>query len=84
MVGRIPYEIRDLGIQLTLLNIHPETSEFTIGISARQKDYIILKALEKPFINVLWIGTMILMTGFTVAIIRRFREFNKMKEKGLE
>jgi cytochrome c-type biogenesis protein CcmF len=84
MVGRIPHEIRDLGIQLTLLNIHPETNEFSIGISTRQKDYVVLKALEKPFINVLWLGTLMVMAGFGVAIVRRFREFNKMKEKGLE
>jgi cytochrome c-type biogenesis protein CcmF len=84
MVGRIPDEIKDLGIQLTLLNIHPETNQFSIGIKTRQKDFIILKALEKPMINVLWIGTLVVMTGFSMAIIRRFREFNKMKEKGLE
>jgi cytochrome c-type biogenesis protein CcmF len=84
MVGRIPDEIKDLGIKLTLLNIHPETNQFSIGITTRQKDFIILKALEKPMINVLWIGTLIVMIGFSMAIVRRFREFNKMKEKGLE
>jgi cytochrome c-type biogenesis protein CcmF len=84
MIGRIPDEIRDLGIQLTLINIHPETNEFTLGLSTRQKDYIIIKALEKPLINVLWLGTLMLLTGFTIAIVRRYREFKKMKEKGLE
>lgn len=84
MVGRIPYEIRDLGVQLTLMNIHPEDGQFTIGINTRQKDWIVLKALEKPMINVLWIGTLVLMAGFSVAMARRIREFKKMKEKGLE
>ncbi len=84
MVGRIPDEIGDLGIQLTLLNIHPEDNQFSIGVSTRQKDYVILKAMEKPLINVLWIGTLTVMAGFGIAIVRRFREFNLMKEKGLE
>ncbi len=84
MVGRIPYEIGDLGVQLTLLNIHPETGQFSIGVSTRQKDYVILKAMEKPLINVLWLGTLMLIVGFTVAIVRRYREFSKMKAKGLE
>lgn len=84
MVGRIPDEVSDLGVQLTLLNIHPETNQFSIGISARQKDYVILKAMEKPLINLLWLGTFMVMGGFTVAIVRRFREFTKMKEKGME
>jgi cytochrome c-type biogenesis protein CcmF len=84
MVGRIPFEIRDLGVQISLLNIHPESGQFTLGISTRQKDWVVLKALEKPMINVLWIGTFVLMAGFTIAIIRRYKEFSKMKEKGLE
>lgn len=84
MVGRIPYEVTDLGVQFTLMNIHPDKSQFTIGVSSRQKDWIVIKALEKPLINVLWLGTLVLMVGFSLAMVRRFREFNKMKEKGLE
>jgi cytochrome c-type biogenesis protein CcmF len=84
MVGRIPHEIKDLGVQLSLLNIHPEENKFSIGINTRQKDWIVLKALEKPMINMLWIGTLVLMTGLSMAMVRRFREFSKMKEKGLE
>jgi cytochrome c-type biogenesis protein CcmF len=84
MIGRIPAEVRDLAVQFTLANIHPETGEFSVGIQTRQKDYIIIKAMEKPLINILWIGTGMLLAGFTVAIIRRYGEFKKMKEKGLE
>lgn len=84
MVGRIPAEIRDLGIQFTLFNIHPETDEFTVVVNTRQKDWIVLRALEKPFINILWLGTVVVMAGFSMAMVRRFREFNKMKAKGLE
>jgi cytochrome c-type biogenesis protein CcmF len=84
MVARIPYEVKDLAVQLSLMNIHPETGQFTIGINTRQKDYIIVKAMEKPLINVLWIGTLMVMTGFSIAIVRRYREFKNMKLKGLE
>jgi cytochrome c-type biogenesis protein CcmF len=84
MVGRIPVEVRDLGIQFALVNIHPETSEFTISFSTRQKDWIVLRALEKPYINVLWLGTVVVMFGFGIAMTRRIREFKKMKAKGQE
>ncbi|WP_276367312.1 cytochrome c biogenesis protein CcsA [Chryseolinea sp. H1M3-3] len=84
MVGRIPDEISDLGVRITLMNIHPETNEFSLGINTRQKDWVVIKAMEKPFINVLWIGTLVLMVGFGVAATRRIREFKKMKAKGLE
>ncbi len=84
LVGRIPDEVKDLGVRITLMNIHPETSEFTIGLNTRQKDWVVIKALEKPYINLLWIGTLVLMIGFGIAITRRIREFSKMKAKGME
>jgi cytochrome c-type biogenesis protein CcmF len=84
MVGRIPDDISDLGIRVTLMNIHPETGEFSLGLNTRQKDWVVIKAMEKPYINVLWIGTLILMVGFGMAMSRRIREFKKMKAKGLE
>jgi len=74
-VGRISSEINDLGIRIALLNINPQTNEFTLGTMARQKDWVVIKALEKPYINVLWLGTGILMIGFGVALARRFKEY---------
>ncbi|MEP6737666.1 MAG: cytochrome c biogenesis protein CcsA [Chryseolinea sp.] len=84
LIGRIPDDIQDLGVRLVLMNIHPETNDFTIGMKQRQKDWVVIKALEKPYINALWLGTLVLMAGFGIAITRRTREFQKMKEKGLE
>jgi cytochrome c-type biogenesis protein CcmF len=75
--GVISSEIPDLGVRLTLVNIHPETNEFTIGLSQRQKNWVVIKAIEKPYINVLWLGTGLLMVGFFMAMVRRFREFRK-------
>lgn len=72
-VGRIASEINDLGVKITLLNIHPETNEFSLGLNARQKDWVVIKAMEKPYINLLWIGTGILMVGFSIAMVRRFK-----------
>jgi cytochrome c-type biogenesis protein CcmF len=73
-VGRIPAEINDLGVKITLLNIHPETNEFTLGLNTRQKDWVVIKAMEKPYINILWLGTGVLMIGFGMAMVRRFKE----------
>ena len=73
-VGRLPSEISELGIKVTLLNIHPETGTFSLGLNSRQKDWVIIKALEKPYINLLWLGTGVIMVGFSVAMVRRFKE----------
>jgi cytochrome c-type biogenesis protein CcmF len=82
--GIIPDEVSDLGLKISLLNVHPQTDEISLGIQTRQKDWVVIKAMEKPFVNVLWLGTLVLMTGFSLAMVRRFREFNKMKRKGQE
>ena len=73
-VGLLPDEISDLGARLTLNNIDPRSESFTIGYSTRQKDWVIIKAMEKPWINVLWLGTGLLAVGFVMAMVRRFRE----------
>ncbi|MBA9076604.1 MULTISPECIES: cytochrome c biogenesis protein CcsA [Rufibacter] len=74
MVGRVPEEIEDLGLRIMLMNIDPENGEFTIGVNTTQKDYIILKAMEKPFISILWIGTLVMSLGFVMAIVRHYKD----------
>lgn len=79
-----PDELGDLGLKISVLKIEPEANEVTLSVQSRQKNWVVIKALEKPFVNVLWIGTLVLMAGFGIALTRRFREFSKMKAKGLE
>lgn len=79
-----PDELGDLGLKISVVKIEPEANEVTLSVQSRQKNWVVIKALEKPFVNVLWIGTLVLMAGFGIALTRRFREFSKMKAKGLE
>ncbi|WP_161889824.1 cytochrome c biogenesis protein CcsA [Pontibacter russatus] len=74
MMGRVPEEVADLGLRITFMNIDTQNNRFKIGVNATQKDYIILKAMEKPFVNILWIGTIVMSIGFVMAIVRRKRE----------
>ena len=76
LVARIPDEISDLGLKITVLNIHPEKKTISLGYNTTQKSWIVMKALEKPLINVLWIGTLVLILGFSIAIYRRYNEFS--------
>lgn len=77
-----PAEMSDeLGVRIQLNEIDPRTGKFTFAVNRTQRDYIVMKALEKPLINILWIGTLIVMLGFLIATIRRYREFSKMKVK---
>lgn len=73
-----PAEVSDeLGIRIQLNEIDPQTGKFTFAVNRTQRDYIVMKAFEKPLINVLWIGTLIVVLGFLIATIRRYREFRK-------
>lgn len=83
-VGRIPAIDNDLGVMVQIENIVPEENKFVFKVNTYQKDYIVMKALVKPHINVLWAGTIIMLIGFSVAIYRRYDEFTKMRDKGLE
>ncbi|MDO8965525.1 cytochrome c biogenesis protein CcsA [Algoriphagus sp.] len=83
-IGKLPVIDTELGIKVSLENILPEQNKFVFKVNQYQKDYVVMKAIVKPYINVLWIGTIIMLIGFTVAIFRRFDEFQKMRDKGLE
>ncbi len=84
MVGRIPDESLEIASKVTLLNILPETNTFELSIETTQKDWIIIEALEKPLINLLWVGTIIMIFGFIMALYRRYSNFIKMRDKGIE
>lgn len=84
VAGQIPDVNEDLGIKISFLNIDPTKEAFTFAVNTTQKDYIILKAIEKPFINILWIGTLVLVAGMLLAMIRRYQEFAKMRDKNTE
>ncbi|WP_375447941.1 cytochrome c biogenesis protein CcsA [uncultured Fibrella sp.] len=71
----------DLGVRLQLKTIDPKTGLFTFAANQTQRDYIVMKASEKPLINLLWIGTLVLVAGFLMAIFRRYRENRKMDGK---
>jgi cytochrome c-type biogenesis protein CcmF len=77
MMGNIPAVNEDIGAKVSFLNIYPNEGKFELSIETTQKDYIIMKAIEMPFINILWLGTIVLMFGFSVAIYRRYTEFRK-------
>ncbi|EMR02970.1 heme lyase CcmF/NrfE family subunit [Cesiribacter andamanensis] len=82
--GNLPAVVNDLALKVGFMAIHPEEDSITLSTSNTQKDYIILKAMEKPLINILWIGTLLLVAGFGIAIVRRTTEYRQLQRKGVE
>lgn len=83
-VGMIPATMPDLGLKIQLDKIDPQTGTFTFGVQTTQKDWIIMKAVEMPYINLLWIGTLIMSFGFCIAIYRRYKEFTEREKADMK
>ena len=84
MVGKLPFIVNDLASKVYIESINPDDNSFTFGLNTTQKDWIIMEAVEKPLINILWTGTFLMVLGFVIAISRRYVEFMKMRDKGVE
>jgi cytochrome c-type biogenesis protein CcmF len=81
MVARKTEVSKDLGLRIQFQEINPQTGQFSFAVNTTQRDFIVMKATEKPLINILWLGTFVLMIGLTMATIRRFKDFIKMRDK---
>ncbi|WP_341228384.1 cytochrome c biogenesis protein CcsA [uncultured Arcticibacterium sp.] len=68
-----PVVSNELGLRVQLNQIDPVTGNFTFGISRSEREYIVLKAIEKPLINLLWIGIILLIIGILFSSYRRFK-----------
>ncbi|MCU0430579.1 MAG: cytochrome c biogenesis protein CcsA [Cytophagaceae bacterium] len=84
IIGTLPDTEDELGLRVSLLNIDPVKEEFTLGVNTSQKDFVVMKVIEKPLVNLLWLGTLLLVLGFVMAMIRRYQEFKKMRDKKQE
>ena len=47
--------------------------EISIKVPSTVTQYLTLKALKFPFINLLWLGTIIMAVGFVISIVRRIQ-----------
>lgn len=73
MVARIPDINEGIGMHATLVSLHPETGTFDFETKSTQKDWVILKVMEKPWINLLWGGSILMTFGFIIAIRRKLK-----------
>jgi cytochrome c-type biogenesis protein CcmF len=79
----IPALSNELGVLADVVNIEvPDASKpadqvrFLIKTGERNpaKPYIVLKAIEFPWINLVWAGTIIMVVGFAMAVAYRMKQ----------
>ena len=69
-------ELEQQGLKLGFNKIDPETGKIDITIAEKKsssREFIIMKAIVFPYINLLWAGCIILVIGTTMAIFHRIR-----------
>ena len=47
--------------------------------SSRMTPFIALKVLQFPFINLVWLGTILMVTGFVMSMVRRAKMLRPLK-----
>jgi cytochrome c-type biogenesis protein CcmF len=72
-----PVTVEPLGLQFMFWKISPESGNVEISLQEKKsnkKDYIVMQALVFPYINILWIGCIIMVIGTLLAIIERVKK----------
>ena len=73
----------DMTVQFTSVLPESDSIELTIeGLSYQfEEDWILVVAEIKPFVSVVWLGTFLLMAGFSVSLMRHWSREKKKQEQ---
>lgn len=76
----------DIMVQFT--NVNPQSEEIELRISGikviEESEWVLLTVEKKPFVSVVWLGTFLLMAGFSVSIVRRWKDQIRREENELK
>jgi cytochrome c-type biogenesis protein CcmF len=70
-------KVDDAGLKLRFSKVIPETKKVEIIVYQQpesKKKFIVMKAIQFPYINFFWAGTIIMVIGFFLSIRRRKKE----------
>ncbi|MEM1056181.1 MAG: cytochrome c biogenesis protein CcsA [Bacteroidota bacterium] len=65
----------NLGVAFVGMEVEDDAIRLMMdGAQPKEDEWVVVQASVKPFISVLWIGTIVMIAGFAVSAGRRFRE----------
>jgi len=70
-------DVDEQGLKFRFTNIKPDANKLEIMVYQKppaEKKWIVMKAIEFPYINFFWAGTIIMTIGFILSIFRRNKE----------
>lgn len=69
---------RHLYVRLSKILPDENAAEFMVKQSGDDSDYIVMKAMIFPYINVLWLGVMVMVIGFFISMWNRITKKEKL------
>ncbi|NNC84192.1 MAG: cytochrome c biogenesis protein CcsA [Flavobacteriales bacterium] len=72
----IPYVMEDKGVKFQFTEIRPQESLITIQVAEKEenlRDFIVMQAIMFPWINILWVGIIVMAIGIGIAVVQRFK-----------
>jgi cytochrome c-type biogenesis protein CcmF len=74
----------DLSVTFAGMNVTTGEADFVLeGVKLMPEDWVLVQARTKPFIGLLWIGSIVMTIGFGIAFVRRRQEQRYREERGL-
>jgi cytochrome c-type biogenesis protein CcmF len=70
-------KVDEVGLKFRFTKVIPEKNKFEITLFQQppsQRKWIVMKAVQFPYINFLWSGTIIMVIGILLSIFRRNKE----------
>ncbi|GIV61792.1 MAG: cytochrome c assembly protein [Rhodothermaceae bacterium] len=85
LVRTIPARVEAHDVTMTFqgMNVDDETIQIGVeGATVAPEDWLVVQAYEKPFINLVWLGIILLSCGFGLAIVRRAQDHRFQRRRG--
>ncbi|HAE35485.1 MAG TPA: hypothetical protein DCG22_06810, partial [Bacteroidetes bacterium] len=79
--GTLPAELVYAGGTIVFQMIQPETDTFIFQTREQNvpQDWIIMKAIVFPMINLVWLGMIVLAIGFAISMRKRLEDLRRRK-----
>lgn len=69
--------VDEAGLKVRFTNVFPDKDKLELMVYQKpkaEKAWVVMKAIEFPFINLFWGGTIVMVIGFLLSIFRRNKE----------
>jgi len=82
----LPIDRWDFEVMFTRINPETDSIELSVvGLDEEfQEDWVLVVAEKKPFVSVVWLGTFLLMIGFSISIMRHWKREKDTGKKNIE